>query len=197
MRSITNTENNGVVFVHLTINGKRYVFPRSRNRPHVRAVAVKHGMIDSPEYNVWKHMKDRCYNPRSQRWDRYGGRGIRVCKRWMTSFENFLADMGFRPSRNHSIERVNNEGNYEPTNCRWATRYEQNHNKSSSVFIDYGGDRLTVGQWSNRLGFIRKTLDCRLRAGWSVEDALTTPVAPRRRWTRRKPATVQRNGATR
>ena len=83
------------------------------------------------EYTIWAGMKDRCYRPRNHKYPRYGGRGISVCDRWRDSFEAFLADMGRRPSRGHSIDRINNDGNYEPGNCRWATAIEQVHNRGS------------------------------------------------------------------
>jgi hypothetical protein len=84
----------------------------------------------SPEYSTWRSMIQRCEDPRHNRYDRYGGRGIRVCDRWRNSFEAFLADMGRKPSSNLSIDRINNDGNYEPGNCRWATASEQQKNKS-------------------------------------------------------------------
>lgn len=90
-----------------------------------------HRMTDTPEYQVWANMKDRCSNKRNGSFDRYGGRGIEVCDRWLGSFENFLADMGKRPSPNHSLDRwPNNDGNYDPGNCRWATRSQQQKNKN-------------------------------------------------------------------
>lgn len=84
----------------------------------------------SSEYNTWQLMKHRCYDPKNNRYYRYGARGITVCQRWLNSFENFLADMGPKPSPEHSIDRINGDGNYEPSNCRWATRSEQRRNQS-------------------------------------------------------------------
>jgi hypothetical protein len=85
-------------------------------------------LTQTPEYNTWANMLSRCRNPKNDRYRDYGERGITVCERWLR-FENFLVDMGLRPSDRHSIDRINNDGNYEPLNCRWATSSEQNNNK--------------------------------------------------------------------
>lgn len=87
-----------------------------------------HDQCNSPEYVSWRHMKQRCTNPRRKEYPHYGGRGISVCERWQT-FANFIADMGLRPGPKYTLDRVNNEGNYEPDNCRWATRTEQSRNR--------------------------------------------------------------------
>lgn len=89
----------------------------------------------SPEYNAWAGMIRRCSKPHHKSWANYGGRGIRVCGSWVESFENFLADVGLRPSEKHSLDRINNDGNYEPTNCRWATASEQMKNRRKRVAI--------------------------------------------------------------
>lgn len=87
-----------------------------------------HGMRGTPTHNSWRSMKHRCLNPKGRQYPDYGGRGITVCARWM-KFENFLADMGERPGKEYSLDRIDNDGNYEPSNCRWATRSEQQKNK--------------------------------------------------------------------
>lgn len=88
-----------------------------------------HGMTYTSEYTTWLSMKDRCLRTKNKKYKDYGGRGITVCERWRDSFENFLADMGRKPSANLSIDRINNDGNYEPGNCRWATQLEQVRNR--------------------------------------------------------------------
>lgn len=91
---------------------------------------VKHGMASTSEYKAWKSMKRRCLNPKTKFFEHYGGRGITVCDRWLESFENFLEDMGQKPSPELTLDRINNDGNYEPENCRWATWVQQNNNRS-------------------------------------------------------------------
>jgi hypothetical protein len=94
-----------------------------------KASAYKHGQSKTPTYTTWAAMRGRCYDPGNASYASYGARGITVCRRWLDSFENFLADMGERPSKDHSIDRIDSGGNYEASNCRWATRAEQNANR--------------------------------------------------------------------
>lgn len=128
-------------------------------------------------------MKDRCLNPSSQRYDRYGARGITVCQRWLDSFEAFLEDVGYRPSPSHSLERLDNNGNYEPVNVVWEMREHQDNNKSTNRVLEFNGKSQTVAQWSREIGIPVRTLGSRLETGWDAVSALTTPVEPRR-WTR-------------
>jgi hypothetical protein len=138
-----------------------------------------HGMATkdgrAPEYQVWAGMKNRCSDPTSDRWHRYGGRGIRVCDRWWNSFESFYADMGPRPGPDYQIDREDNDGNYEPGNCRWVTRVVNANNREASRIIEFGGRSLTITQWARETGLARQALETRLDAGWTVERALTEP----------------------
>lgn len=94
-----------------------------------RKQETTHGLSRSSEYRIYAYMKQRCYNPKHHKFFLYGGRGIKICKRWLNSFEAFYADMGPRPSSKHSIDRINGDGDYRPSNCRWATASEQNSNR--------------------------------------------------------------------
>jgi hypothetical protein len=116
-------------------------------------------------------MIDRCSNPESDSYSNYGGRGIKVCDRWLNSFENFLADMGPKPGPEYSIDRKDNDRDYEPGNCRWATELEQQNNRRNNRWIQGFGRTQTLTQWSIELGIPRKTLSDRLGRGMSLENA--------------------------
>jgi hypothetical protein len=137
---------------------------------------IVHGERHSPEYAIRIGMLRRCYNPNSQDWENYGGRGIAVCERWKESIVNFIADMGRRPPGS-SIERIDNSGDYEPSNCRWATRREQCNNKRSSRLITAFARTQTIAEWSRETKTLEGTIWSRLRAGHSPEVSVTnTPL---------------------
>ena len=139
-----------------------------------------HGETGSPEHKVWMSMINRCHNKKDlSHYPCHGGRGITVCDRWRHSFEAFLEDVGPHPSDEHSIERIDNDGHYEPGNVRWATTTEQCSNRRSNVWLEHDGLKLTVSQWEDRLGFPRNSIGNRIRRGWPADQALTTPL---RRW---------------
>ena len=125
--------------------------------------ATKHGMHLSPEYTAWRHMIDRCKNIKNKHFDDYGGRGITVCERWHNSFENFYADMGPRPSQKHSIDRIDNNCGYEPSNCRWATATTQALNKRKQMRNTSGYPGVwyseTERKWKAYIGIHRKRIN--------------------------------------
>lgn len=134
----------------------------------------RNGII-TPEYLAWAQMKSRVYNKKLDGYKNYGGRGVTICDRWL-KFENFIADMGKKPSPKHSIDRKDNNGNYEPDNCRWATRKEQARNKRNNHIIVYGEESMTVVQWAERIGVSNYALYNRIRLGWPIEDILNKPL---------------------
>lgn len=126
------------------------------------------------EYIVWQAMRHRCSMPINPDWKNYGQRGIRVCDRW-SKFENFLADMGRKPSPQHSIDRINTNGNYEPGNCRWATTREQARNKRNNRILEHNGERLCVAEWAEKTNLPSYLIFRRLAIGWSVQKTLSAP----------------------
>lgn len=140
-----------------------------------------HRMSDTLEYGVWNSIKERIRNPNDRNFHRYGGRGIKICDRWM-DFHNFIADMGQRPNSKHSIERIDNNGNYCPENCKWATLTEQANNKSNTKKITFRGEYHTVAEWARILNLSYFALSSRIRDyGWSIKDAFTKPVKVHRK----------------
>lgn len=146
-------------------------------REIARKQLTKHSMCRSPEYRARAHLLDRCYNQNDPMSPHYGGRGIKVCDKWRSSFECFLADMGVRPSPGHSIDRIDNDGNYEPGNCRWATLIEQARNTSVAKTIEWQGAVRKYRDVCDELGIRDSTVRSRLKRGWSLERALLEPVA--------------------
>lgn len=135
-----------------------------------------HGMTGTPEYRSWLGMRKRCYDAKWRCYHRYGGRGIKICKRW-EDFSNFFADMGPRPSLKHSLDRLNNDKNYSPSNCRWATPLQQGGNTSRVIFLEHNGKRQSLPDWAREWAIKRTTLRNRIfELNWSVEDALTKPI---------------------
>ncbi len=138
-----------------------------------------HGRSKTPLYKTWSAMIARCSNNKLPTWADYGGRGISVCDRWLT-FENFLADMGDRPFVGAEIDRVNNDGNYEPSNCRWATRLEQCSNTRANILITIDGRTQNLMQWAIDTGIAYKTLHNRLKAGKAGRELIAAPRLKRR-----------------
>ena len=134
-----------------------------------------HGMTKTNLHKVWLQMRDRCKNKANKSYKNYGGRGITICKRW-DNFAKFYIDMGECP-KGLTLERIDNDGNYEPSNCKWSTRTEQNNNSRINVIIEYKGQRLTMAEWARLIGIKYNTLLYRLRRyNWPIEKALTKKI---------------------
>lgn len=148
--------------------------------------SLKHGMAKRgqkkpPEYGAWSGIIKRCKNPNCKEYKNYGGRGIKVCARWEHSFESFLADMGQRPSSKHSIDRIDVNGDYEPSNCRWATILQQANNKRDNRRVQVGNTTMTVSEAARLFGVNCMAIITRLNSGWDVMRAITQPVHPTKR----------------
>lgn len=166
----------------------RYV----RFREAGRLAKVKHGLEGSSEYRIWTDMRRRCHDPRRPDFKNYGARGVTVCDQWrfgfgsLTGFEVFYRDMGPRPSKAHTLDRVDNAAPYCAQNCRWSTRIQQERNKRTSRVIEVGGETMTVTEAAERHGLPAATVFTRLRLGWSPEEALTKATKPGSRVYRSK-----------
>lgn len=142
-----------------------------RERHHV------HGITGHPLLDVYRHMKDRCSDPTYHAYKDYGGRGITVCDEWMNdakAFYDWAVSNGYKEGL--TLDRVDNNGNYEPSNCRWATRTEQGNNKRNNIVLEFNGKAMTLHDWARALNINPGTLDSRLRNGWSIEKALTCGI---------------------
>lgn len=142
-----------------------------RRRSLVAAKNTTHGMSRAAGYGSWGAMWTRCSDPRNAEYPRYGGRGISVCEQWRDA-ATFFEDMGPRPSRGHSLDRIDNDGHYEPGNVRWATLRQQNRNKRSNRWIEFRGERLVISDMAIKYGIELETLRCRLARGWTIANAL-------------------------
>lgn len=134
-----------------------------------------HGGYKSPEYCSWASMIRRCTNPNFIQWKDYGGRGIAVCARWM-KFGNFISDIGKRPTKSHTLDRIDNNKGYFKENCRWATRKEQSNNRDVTVRITAFGVTRPLVDWSQDSGIKRDTIRSRLRSGWDSESSISLPL---------------------
>lgn len=140
-----------------------------------------HNKSHTRTWESWSSMKKRCLNPNDVNYHRYGGRGIGICERWLESFENFIEDMGDRP-KGMSIERIDNDGNYELGNCKWAAGKEQARNRRTTRLLNFRGETRCLTEWGEITGLNPRSIRNRLDAlGWDVERALTTPA---RKWGR-------------
>ena len=156
-------------------------------------VNTKHGHASrrhrsgmSREYAAWNAMLSRCYRPNSNGYQNYGGRGIIVCERWKGSFSDFLSDMGPRPSDRHSLDRINNNGNYEPGNCRWSTKVEQGMNRRTNHIVTLNGVAMPLTMATHKTGTPIERLRSRLRRGWDVSVAVSVDARQGRRYAKIK-----------
>lgn len=137
---------------------------------------IKHGQNSrkntTSEYKAWSQMKTRCYSEKYHLFHRYGGRGIKVCERWFNSFENFFTDMGAKPSSKCSLDRINNDGDYEPSNCRWSTTKEQARNQSKNHLIEIDGVVKCASEWGEIYNIPPKIILGRIYRGWSPIDSV-------------------------
>lgn len=136
---------------------------------------ITHGMTKHPAYRSWVYMKVRCENSERDGYHLYGGRGIRVCEEWKDSFETFWEDMGSTWRKGLTIERIDVNGHYEPSNCRWATRKEQAGNRRTARLIDTPEGKMSVTEAAERFGLKRNTIFARISYGWPEEHLLTPP----------------------
>ncbi len=142
-----------------------------------REGGYRHGKIHVPEYNRWKAMRSRCTYRKAECYPNYGGRGIKVCERWNgpNGFANFLADMGAMPSCKHTLDRINNDGDYCPENCRWTTYKDQRRNTRTNRLVTYSGETKTLAEWIEILRLNGRLIRTRIERGWPSEEAFNTP----------------------
>lgn len=136
----------------------------------------------SVEWSAWSSMIYWCHQPGNRFYYNYGGRGIVVCDRWRMAFENFLQDMGRKPSPSQSLERIDNNGPYSPENCRWADSKSQGRNRRISTILEHNGERMALSVWAERVGIPARLLSTRIHNGWTAGKALTTAPEPRKRY---------------
>lgn len=151
-----------------------------------RQAKMTHGMVGTAEHGVWLQMNERCNNPKHKNFHNYGGRGIDVCDRWRgpTGFQAFLDDMGHRPSKRHSIDRIDNDGGYGPKNCEWKTQREQCRNKRNNHMITINGETKALVAWADHYGINGALVCSRIHRGWSEYDALTFPNMKGKKYVR-------------
>lgn len=134
---------------------------------------TKHNLCYTRIHRIWAGMQDRCYNPNSPKYHRYGARGIRVCDEWLNSLETFYdwaMTNGYREDL--TIDRIDNDGNYEPSNCRWATNEEQCNNRGHHIVLEINGETKTIAQWARETGLKYRTIHARYNRGWTGEDLI-------------------------
>ena len=152
-------------------------------RERAGGLSYKHGQCGGenrkrrpPEYKAWEQMRDRCVNEQHVQWKWYGGKGVVVCDEWVNNFEAFIRDVGPRPTAKHTLDRINSNGNYEPSNVRWATWTQQARNRSNNHMVEYQGRLMPLIEAAEAAGIPYVTVKSRVGSGWSAIDAVTRPV---------------------
>ncbi len=144
-----------------------------------RRCSLKHNHANNgnvtPTWNSWSKLRGRCLNINDKAYPEYGGRGITVCERWLDSFENFLSDMGEKP-HGLTIDRIDNNGNYEPGNCRWANKTQQSNNRRNNIVLTHNGVSMTLSEWADSCGIRYATIRLRIKNGWDIGRAISVPV---------------------
>lgn len=182
LKEVGKTKNNMKLWECECSCGNRVVVPTNNLKSgHTKSCGcawknsiTKHGKCDTRLYSIWRNMKQRCYNCKNKAFNNYGGRGISVSNEWKESFERFYEwSISHGYSKDLQLDRVDNNGNYEPENCRWVTRTENNRNKRTNHFITFNEETHTLKEWGELKGINYQVILWRLKKGWSLEDALT------------------------
>lgn len=145
-------------------------------KTYVKKINTVHGKHSYPEYSIWIAMKKRCSNEKVHNFKNYGGKGIKVCDRWIDSFDNFYEDMGPRPSKDHTIERIENDKDYGPSNCKWLHKLLQSENQTSNILLTFNNKTQNLRKWSKEMGISEWALRKRIKQNWDINKALTQPV---------------------
>lgn len=143
---------------------------------HIRKLTTKHGYTNNPVFNIWKKIKARCHDSNDQAYAYYGGRGLSMSEEWKDSFDTFVRDMGVRPSKNHSIDRIDNDIGYSKENCKWSTKHEQQMNRRNTIYVDYNGEKVKLFELCEKINvdYVR-TFKRIMYYGWDIEKSITTP----------------------
>src|SRR5262245_15903647 len=136
---------------------------------------ARRNRLNTPEYVLWRNIKNRCLKRDYHEYQNYGGRGIKMCIEWQNDFQLFLAHVGMKPRSDYELDRIHNDGHYEPGNVRWTTRTQNQRNKRTNHVLEFQGRSMCLAEWAELLGINTHVLLFRLRRGWSVEKTLTTP----------------------
>ncbi len=165
---------------YTTLYNRLYTYNWSINKAFTQPLLEKHSNTThnskSVEYQAWLDIKARCLNSNHESYKYYGGRGIKIRSRWKKSFKCFLQDIGKKPGNSFSIDRIDNNGNYQPGNCKWSTQKQQMRNTRSNYLVTYQGKTQCLTAWEQELNFPRQTFRDRINKGWSIEKSFETPV---------------------